>query len=139
MKDIVKIVKMVQVAKMVKIAKWVTTALLVLIIVLGYSFLKESERAEKGEVYRKQLIAVCGIVDEAITEVGVRGYDFSIHPHHKGYSRKGTVVIVHVREEIIFELYDDGIVKIRRIDGQKEEITEKTWKDYPEFASIGKK
>lgn len=113
-------------------------ALLFGILVCFFAYTTKT-RTEERDSYQQQLIALCGMVKEAITEAGINGYDFSIHPHHKGYSRKGTLVIVHIKEKLIFELYDDGIVKVHRLDGQREEITEKTWKDYPEFYSIGKK
>jgi hypothetical protein len=95
------------------------------------------EKANKN--LQQQLITVCGAVDEALKEAGIQEKNFTIFPRPLG-SGKETVPCISIEQgKIRYTVFKDGSIIIARPGGWEEQLTHKSWKDYPEFASIGKK
>ena len=119
--------------------KWTIIVMLTFIIILIYVGVKETGRANRGEAYRKQLIAFCGAVSEARLEL--IGEVFA----HSEKFRKGVISFSTVEDQKDFvftrrySISPNGDITIYKDNSRGEQIIKKTWKDYPRFYSIGEK
>ena len=119
-------------------------ALVLLITMIAVFSIKDAKSQKEIEDYQHQLIAVCGAISEArlefIGEVFVYSEKF----------RKGVISFSTVEDQKDFvftrrytispngnlAIYKDNSYKN---NSREEWVIKKTWEDYPEFASIGKK
>jgi hypothetical protein len=95
------------------------------------------EKANKN--LQRQLIAVCGAVDEALKEAGIAEKDFVIFPRSIGFDERKAISI-SLKGETRYTVFKDGRVIIIKLErGWEGQAIHKTWEDYPDFHSIGKK
>ena len=119
-------------------------ALVLLITMIAVFSIKDAKSQKEIEDYQHQLIAVCGAISEArlefIGEVFVYSEKF----------RKGVISFSTVEDQKDFvftrryNISPNGDLAIYKDNSYKnnsreEWVIKKTWEDYPEFASIGKK
>ena len=132
-----------------KINKWLvrqswigSTALVMAIIAIGFIVItngfKTKSLQKKNESTRYQLVAFCGAVNEALKEAGIKEEILTIFPRPVELVEEVAPCISIKQGETRFTVYSDGSVIIARPLGWKQ-ITQKSWKDYPDFHSLTKK
>ena len=93
---------------------------------------------EKAKSCRQQLIAVCGAVDEALRDAGIKKEDVNIFV--RWLDREKPAVCIALKQgEITHTAFHDGQVIIRRPGGWEGQTIRRSWEDYTEFHSLGKK
>jgi hypothetical protein len=107
--------------------------LMILAVALRIQNIKTEERVEN---FQHQLIAVCGAVKEAVVAAEIKEFDVYLN----SYGR--VVVWVTIKNgmrkgPLRYTVFRDGDVIIKK--PYEDQAIEKSWKDYPDFASIGKK
>ena len=117
----------------------VLSTVVVLVFIVLVVYLKTE--LLKTETYRHQLVAVCGVVDEIVEQESI----IVMPPHEEGTLR-GAISFITAEEQEDFvvlrryNIFPDGTITIyERGADSKEQVIEKSWKDYPLFFSIGKK
>ena len=136
------------------------------LLFLSSSFLGAKKEAKS---YRHQLIAVCGVVDEALKEANIEGITISPQPIEDPYSEKiiETAVRIDVEQSgITYIVRYDGKLYNQQFDKEFDKESETgvvswtypphtissdfptvptvvpmtlSWKDFPKFSEIGKK
>ena len=123
---------------------WVGLLVLSLAVLIVSGMLLANTVYEKNNLERqknnleRQLIAVCGVMDEVVSVPNL-----TISPADEP-EEVISIKLSSLPEESfpwknIFTIRSDGKIHIDKIGGWGERESEKSWKDYPKFAEIGKK
>lgn len=121
----------------------VAIAILALFVFGVVGFIKEGEAIEKAEAYRHQLIAVCGAIDDAVSN----GYvikDINIgETHHKGAVEDFIELVGYAKKAdgredgASYAIFPGGEIELIHL---KDEPYQKlSWKDFPKFIQIFKR